>query len=137
MPVAQIGSLFQTRSLKVNVLNNKKNGKKSYFNPKSYISEIFIKCILDISIIKTVLHLNEPVKGDEWVDNSSNFNFRGQFHRFCKSARSAPRQREKKKKIGCLHSDSSATYEPPCGKTNNVVSVQVRHKPTCTVTEKS
>ena len=28
-------------------------------------------------------------------------------------------------------------YEPPRGKTNNVVSDQVRHKPTCTVTEKS
>ena len=28
------------------------------------------------------------------------------------------------------------TYEPPGGKTNNVVSEQVRHKPTCTVTEK-
>ena len=28
-------------------------------------------------------------------------------------------------------------YEPPRGKTNNVVSEQVRHKPTCTVTEKS
>ena len=27
--------------------------------------------------------------------------------------------------------------EPPHGKTNNVVSEQVRHKPTCTVTEKS
>ena len=27
--------------------------------------------------------------------------------------------------------------EPPCGKTNNVVSEQVRHKPTCTSTEKS
>ena len=27
--------------------------------------------------------------------------------------------------------------EPPCGKTNNVVSDQVRHKPTCAVTEKS
>ena len=27
--------------------------------------------------------------------------------------------------------------EPPRGKTNNVVSEQVRHKPTCTVTEKS
>ena len=27
-------------------------------------------------------------------------------------------------------------YEPPRGKTNNVVSDQVRHKPTCTVTEK-
>ena len=26
---------------------------------------------------------------------------------------------------------------PPHGKTNNVVSEQVRHKPTCTVTEKS
>ena len=45
----------------------------------------------------------------ERVDNSENFNFRGS-HRFCtcKSARSAPRQREKK--IGCLHSDGSATY---------------------------
>ena len=29
------------------------------------------------------------------------------------------------------------TLEPPRGKTNNVVSDQVRHKPTCTVTEKS
>ena len=28
-------------------------------------------------------------------------------------------------------------YEPPRGKSNNVVSDQVRHKPTCTVTEKS
>ena len=27
-------------------------------------------------------------------------------------------------------------YEPPRGKTNNVVFEQVRHKPTCTVTEK-
>ena len=27
-------------------------------------------------------------------------------------------------------------FEPPCGKTNNVVSEQVRHKPGCTVTEK-
>ena len=26
-------------------------------------------------------------------------------------------------------------YAPPCGKTNNVVSEQVRHKPSCTVTE--
>ena len=29
------------------------------------------------------------------------------------------------------------TYEPPCGKTNNVISEQVRHKPACTSTEKS
>ena len=28
-------------------------------------------------------------------------------------------------------------YEPPRGKTNNVVSEQVRHKSACTVTEKS
>ena len=28
-------------------------------------------------------------------------------------------------------------YEPPRGKTNNVVSEQVRHKPGCTSTEKS
>ena len=28
-------------------------------------------------------------------------------------------------------------FEPPRGKTNNVVSEQVRHKPTCTVPEKS
>ena len=28
-------------------------------------------------------------------------------------------------------------FEPPRGKTSNVVSEQVRHKPTCTVTEKS
>ena len=30
-----------------------------------------------------------------------------------------------------------STYEPPRGKTNNVVSEQVRHKSACTVTEKS
>ena len=30
-----------------------------------------------------------------------------------------------------------ATFEPPRGKTNNVVFEQVRHKPTCTSTEKS
>ena len=29
------------------------------------------------------------------------------------------------------------TSEPPRGKTNNVVSEQVRHKPACTSTEKS
>ena len=29
------------------------------------------------------------------------------------------------------------TFEPPRGKTNNVVSDQVRHKPGCTVTEDS
>ena len=28
-------------------------------------------------------------------------------------------------------------YEPPCGKTNNVVSEQVHHKPGCAVREKS
>ena len=32
---------------------------------------------------------------------------------------------------GHLH----VTFEPPRGKTNNVVSEQVRHKPTCTSTE--
>ena len=32
---------------------------------------------------------------------------------------------------------SLALYQPSRGKTNNVVSDQVRHKPTCTVTEKS
>ena len=32
---------------------------------------------------------------------------------------------------------SKTTYEPPRGKTNNVVSEQVRHKPACTSTEKS
>ena len=31
----------------------------------------------------------------------------------------------------------SKTYEPPRGKTNNVVFEQVRHKPACTVTKKS
>ena len=29
------------------------------------------------------------------------------------------------------------TFEPPRGKTKNVVSEQVRHKPTCKVTEKT
>ena len=32
---------------------------------------------------------------------------------------------------------SLVSNEPPRGKTNNVVSDQVRHKPTCRVTEKS
>ena len=41
------------------------------------------------------------------VGNSDNFNFRG-FHRFCKSARSTRRQREKK--MECLHNDGCATY---------------------------
>ena len=38
------------------------------------------------------------------------------------------------------YSTSASTilkYEPPRGKTNNVVSEHVRHKPICTVTEKS
>ena len=34
-------------------------------------------------------------------------------------------------------SDTLPIYEPPRGKTNNVVSEQVRHKPACTSTEKS
>ena len=40
-----------------------------------------------------------------------------------------------------LHAGMNITvmniYEPPRGKTNNVVSEQVRHKPACTSTEKS
>ena len=32
---------------------------------------------------------------------------------------------------------ASLSFEPPRGKTNNVVSEQVGHKPTCTSTEKS
>ena len=36
-----------------------------------------------------------------------------------------------------LGGTTNSVNEPPCGKTNNVVSDQVRHKPTCTVTEKS
>ena len=35
-----------------------------------------------------------------------------------------------------MYQDCAST-EPPPGKTNNVVSDQVRHKPTCTVTEDS
>ena len=31
---------------------------------------------------------------------------------------------------------SKTSFEPPRGKTNNVVSEQLRHKPTCTSTEK-
>ena len=41
---------------------------------------------------------------------------------------------KKKKKKVC---GSCITYEPPRGKTNNVVSKQVRHKPACTSTKKS
>ena len=44
------------------------------------------------------------------VGNSDNFNFRGggEFHRICKSARSAPKEREKL--MECLNSDGSASY---------------------------
>ena len=35
--------------------------------------------------------------------------------------------------LQCVHD----IIEPSCGKTNNVVSEQVRHKPACTSTEKS
>ena len=42
MPVAQMGFLLQTRSLKVNILSEKKLGKKRVFNKKNpKISEIF------------------------------------------------------------------------------------------------
>ena len=84
----------------------------------------------------------------------------GVFHHFCKSASSASRQRENF--MESLHSDGSATYlliiwvekiiplgmkskqkpyhsivflsiyKPRHGKTNNVVSEQVLHKPSCT-----
>ena len=37
----------------------------------------------------------------------------------------------------CNHRIIHSTIEPHSGKTNNVVSDQVQHKPTCTVTEKS
>ena len=36
-----------------------------------------------------------------------------------------------------LHVSIKVIFEPPRGKTNNVVSEQVRHKPACTSTEKS
>ena len=39
--------------------------------------------------------------------------------------------------ISDAHNHSAQVFEPPRGKTNNVVSEQVRHKPTCTSTEKS
>ena len=39
--------------------------------------------------------------------------------------------------IDCGSSMEIHQYEPPRGKTNNVVSEQVRHKSTCTSTEKS
>ena len=39
--------------------------------------------------------------------------------------------------IHCYNCTKKNKYEPPRGKTNNVVSEQVRHKPTCTSTEKS
>ena len=35
------------------------------------------------------------------------------------------------------HGPHSVIFEPPRGKTNNVVFEQVRHKPDCTRTEKS
>ena len=36
-----------------------------------------------------------------------------------------------------LNPTTYTTFEPPRGKTNNVVSEQVRHKPACASTEKS
>ena len=42
-----------------------------------------------------------------------------------------------RKKMSICHLQLLFYYEPPRGKTNNVVSEQVRHKPTCTSTEKS
>ena len=38
---------------------------------------------------------------------------------------------------GMNESENIKINEPPRGKTNNVVSEQVRHKPDCTVTEDS
>ena len=69
MPVAQIGFLFHTRSLKGNVVKKQQQKTNMFFNQKSQIFEIFQKCILDtdvstFQIIKTVLQLNEPVR---WV----------------------------------------------------------------------
>ena len=52
MPVAQIGFLYQTRSLKGNVLSEKSFlVKNRVFNQKSQISEIFRMCILDIKVL--------------------------------------------------------------------------------------
>ena len=49
MPEAQIGFLFQTRSLKGNVVSEKNvSVKNRVFNQKSQISEIFPRCILDV-----------------------------------------------------------------------------------------
>ena len=51
--------------------------------------------------------------------------------------------RSKMKTVSCiavmvmLVTGAVPCFEPPRGKTNNVVSEQVRHKPTCTATEKS
>ena len=57
---------------------------------------------IDISIIKTVLQLNEP------VTNSDDFNVGGEgVHRFCKSVRNTRRQREKV--IECLVNDGCAS----------------------------
>ena len=51
MPVAQIGFLYQTRSLKGNVLSeNIFFVKNRVFNQKSQISENFPICILDIKV---------------------------------------------------------------------------------------
>ena len=43
----------------------------------------------------------------------------------------------KKKLVDNIVSLAGIHNEPPRGKTNNVVSEQVRHKPACTSTEKS
>ena len=64
-----------------------------------------------ISIIKTVLQLNEPVIVEEWQNwvgyATVGTSISGVFQRFCKSARSASRQRENF--MESLHSDGSAT----------------------------
>ena len=64
-----------------------------------------------ITIIKTVLQLNEPVRVEEWQNwvgyATVGTSISGVFQRFCKSARSASRQRENF--MESLHSDGSAT----------------------------
>ena len=54
----------------------------------------------------------------------------GQYNRFVPETR----QPDRETKAGGKFRD---LIEPPRGKTNNVVSEQVRHKPTCAVAEKS
>ena len=61
----------------------------------------------------------------------------GSLHISHKPIKSCVQMKQKSKVMRQLMQLSYSQFEPPRGKTNNVVSEQVRHKPGCTSTENS